>query len=430
MSDYAVIDIEATGGKAGTEKIIDIYIYRFNGHEVLDQFGSMVNPQRSIDAYVQKLTGITEKMVRRAPKFYELAKRVVEITEGAIIVGHGVDFDYRMLRQEFRELGFDFERKTLDTLDLSKKLLPDAESYSLGKLTKSLGIPVSFRHTAEGDTRITLELFKILLEKDIDKKIIQSFAIHEPKSHKQISKLIKLEENLPNQTGNFYMLNADGKMIFSAAAKNIRNDVNEIFTSNGKNEKRIQTLVHSINFEISGSFLIALLKEKEELKAHKILIPLRRKYFSYGLYANEENMDFEVEKNDVYRKQPMLLFHNKRKAYKTMQQLHKTLQLDVNESLHIKLKKINQHLKFPSSDFIITDKGRNAKEKSFIEFSKGKLMGYGFYTYYNQLENEEIRRNLLTPLKNTAEKTTLVKTFLKFHHFPKIIELNKDQSFK
>ena len=146
--NYAVLDIEATGGKAGTEKIIDIYIYRFDGLEVLDQFGSMVNPQRSIDRYVQKLTGITEKMVRGAPKFYELAKRVIEITEDCILVGHGVDFDYRMLSQEFSELGYDFERKTLDTLDLSKKLIPEAESHSLGKLTKSLGIPVNFRHTA------------------------------------------------------------------------------------------------------------------------------------------------------------------------------------------------------------------------------------------------------------------------------------------
>ena len=430
MTDFAVIDIEATGGKAGTEKIIDIYIYRFNGHEILDQFGSMVNPQRSIDAYVQKLTGITEKMVRRAPKFYELAKRVIEITEDAVIVGHGVDFDYRMLRQEFRELGYDFERKTLDTFDLSKKLLPDAESYSLGKLTKSLGIPVNFRHTAEGDTRITLELFKILLEKDTGKNIIQSFAIHEPQSRKQISKLIQLEQDLPNQTGIFYFLNAEGKIIYASAAKNIRNDVNEIFTSNGKNEKRIQSQVAQVKFEITGSFLIALLKQYEEESVQKDMIQIKQKYFSYGLYAKDETESFEAEKNHIHRKQPLLFFHNKRKAYKTVNHLHKKLKLEENQPFSEKLKRFNKEFKLPAANLILIDKGRVEKEKSFIEIRKGKPVGYGYYTFYNQLENDEIRQNLLTGIKSSARSKVLIKTFLQFHHFPKIIQFDENQPVK
>lgn len=427
---YAVLDIEATGGKAGTEKIIDIYIYRFDGTEVLDQFGSMINPQRGIDTYVQKLTGITDKMVRRAPKFYELAKRVIEITEGCIIVGHGVDFDYRMLRQEFRELGFNFERRTLDTLDLSQKLIPEAESHSLGKLTRSLGIPVSSRHTAEGDTRITLELFKILLEKDKNKEVIQSFAIHEPKSAKHISKLLKLEEKLPAKTGIFYFLDEKSKVFYASAARNIKQDVNHIFTSTSKNEKRLQSRVKDIKFEITGSFLIALIKENEEFKTHRGWVQAKKRYMQLGLYANKETQEFEIERIGTYRKQPFLLFNNKRKGYRTIQKFYKNLNLNAIESFNSQIKMIKDHLKFPSKNFILVDKGRNPKEKSFVEIRDNKVVGYGFYIFYNQLENDDIRENLCVKISNSAKNKTLIQTFLQFHTFHHIIAFDENQPIK
>ena len=167
---YAVLDIEATGGKRGEEDIIEIAIYKFDGETVVDQMISLVSPDRKIDPYVQKLTQITDKMVRTAPKFHELAKRIIEITEGTILVGHNSDFDYRMLRQEFKKLGYTYYRETIDTVPLSEKYFPDATSYSLGRLSKELGIPVSDRHRAAGDARATIELFKLLLAKDSEKK--------------------------------------------------------------------------------------------------------------------------------------------------------------------------------------------------------------------------------------------------------------------
>ena len=163
---YAILDIETTGGKYNEEGITDIAIYQFNGHEITDQFISLINPERPIQEFVTKLTGINNKMLRNAPKFYEVAKRIVEITTDCIIVGHNAAFDYRILQTEFRRLGYDFVRTTLCTVELSERLIPNKESYSLGKLVRSLGIPVSDRHRASGDALATLKLFKYLLEKD------------------------------------------------------------------------------------------------------------------------------------------------------------------------------------------------------------------------------------------------------------------------
>ena len=170
---YAIVDIETTGGKFNEEGITEIAIYKFDGHEVVDQFISLVNPERDIQPFVVQLTGINSNMLRNAPKFYEVAKRIIEITEDCILVAHNAQFDYRILGTEFRRLGYDYKRKTLCTVELSKDLIPGQASYSLGKLVRSLGIPVTDRHRASGDALATVKLFKLLLAKDTSKNIIQ-----------------------------------------------------------------------------------------------------------------------------------------------------------------------------------------------------------------------------------------------------------------
>ena len=118
---YAILDIETTGGQFNEEGITEIAIYKFDGHEIVDQFISLVNPEIPIQPFVVKLTGINNAMLRSAPKFYEVAKRIVEITNDCVLVAHNTAFDYRILRTEFRRLGFDFNKQTLCTVELSQK---------------------------------------------------------------------------------------------------------------------------------------------------------------------------------------------------------------------------------------------------------------------------------------------------------------------
>ena len=162
---YAVLDIESTGGKYNEEGIMEIAIYRFTGDTVVDRFTTLINPKRHIQPFVAKLTGINARLLRTAPTFAEVAQRIVAITEGAVLVAHNAEFDYRILRTEFKRLGYAYRRQTLCTVELSKKLLPEAASYKLGKLARALGFPVRNRHRAEGDALATLALFKLLLRK-------------------------------------------------------------------------------------------------------------------------------------------------------------------------------------------------------------------------------------------------------------------------
>ncbi len=197
---YAILDIETTGGKYNEEGITEIAIYKHNGKTIIDQFISLVNPKRPIQPYVVNLTRISNKMLRNAPKFFEVAKRIVEITEGCVLVAHNAKFDYRILKLEFGRLGFKFERENLCTVELSKKLIPDLPSYSLGKLVRSLGIPMSDRHRASGDAMATTKLFELLLNKDLEKRIIKASVRLEPKRQLE-PKLVAIIQSLIAATG-------------------------------------------------------------------------------------------------------------------------------------------------------------------------------------------------------------------------------------
>lgn len=165
---FSIIDIETTGQSAQDGKITEIAIYVHNGTEVIDSFVSLVNPECHIPYFITKLTGIDNQMVVNAPKFYEIAKKVIEMTQGTTFVAHNVNFDYRFIREEYKRLGYEYKRKTMCTVKLSRKYLPGHSSYSLGKLCDDLNIIIDGRHRAGGDALATVKLFEIILHKHIN----------------------------------------------------------------------------------------------------------------------------------------------------------------------------------------------------------------------------------------------------------------------
>ena len=163
---FSIIDIETTGNRYKYGKITEIAIFQHNGQRITDSYSTLINPEMDIPSFITRLTGITNGMVRDAPKFYEVARKVVEMTMGRIFVAHNVNFDYRFIQEEYKRLGYDYQQKVLCTVKLSRKLHPGHPSYSLGKLCSDLGITIDGRHRASGDALATVKLFEILLEKN------------------------------------------------------------------------------------------------------------------------------------------------------------------------------------------------------------------------------------------------------------------------
>ncbi len=119
-----------------------------------------------IPYFITQLTGINNKMVKNAPKFFEVAKTIIEMTKGRTFIAHNVSFDYKFIREEYKRLGYDYNQKTLCTIKMARRLLPGHHSYSLGKICADLGIEINGRHRAAGDALATVKLFEILLEKN------------------------------------------------------------------------------------------------------------------------------------------------------------------------------------------------------------------------------------------------------------------------
>ena len=442
---YAILDIETTGGQFNEEGITEIAIYKFDGHEVVDQFISLINPEIPIQPFVIKLTGINNAMLRSAPKFYEVAKRIIEITQGCIIVAHNASFDYRVIRTEFKRLGYDFDRQTLCTVDLSKKLLPEQASYSLGKLVRSLGIPIADRHRASGDAMATVKLFKVLLAKDINKEILKGLVKTEIDSG--ISpKLLDILENVPSKTGIYYIHNEQGNIIYISKSKNMKRRVNQHFTQDTKKALRIQKDVYTITYEETGSELIASLKEIREIEINK---PKYNKLdtklnFPFALYR-QKNQDgyfgLRILKKDKRRKeitsfatiqeaktfldqvmhQYNLCFHVNSDVvehtpctnYKQQECFGACLEIENKKTYNARVDKFIEDYNKKHTNFIIVDKGRTIEERSAILVENKQVIGYCYFDLNHQINRANILKNIITPLENSAESFKIVESYVR-----------------
>lgn len=452
---YAILDIETTGGKYNEEGITEIAIYKFDGHQVVDQFISLINPERDIQQFVVNLTGINNNMLRNASKFFEVAKRIVEITTDCILVAHNAKFDHRILCTEFERLGFEFERQTLCTVELSKKLIPGQDSYSLGKLTRALGIPVSDRHRAAGDAIATVKLFKMLLAKDVNKSIIKESIRLEPKYQLE-PRLKDIITDLPSITGVYYMHTDDGSIIYIGKSKNIKNRVNQHFTSQSPKSKKIQLQVAAVSYEETGSELVALLKESEEIKHNKPIYnrAQRRTLFTHGLYSFYDDsgyMNFKVSKVNG-KEVPITTFSNLQSgksfinkiieshelcqkltgAYLTktncfnysIKQCHGAcIQVEDPELYNNRADQIIENFSLNNQSLVIVDQGRTTEERSAILIENGVYKGFGFYDLNYQINNIDILQSIITPMQHNRDTQHIIQSFLRRNKRLKILKL-------
>lgn len=453
---YAILDIETTGGKYNEEGITEIAIYRFDGHKVVDQFISLVNPELPIQPFVVGLTGINNDMLKNAPKFYEVAKRIVEITKDCILVAHNANFDHRILRLEFRRLGFDFQCKTLCTVELAKKLIPGQQSYSLGKLVRALGIPLSDRHRANGDAQATVKLFKMLLAKDTSKDILKE-SVRTESTLKLDTKLVQILDDLPSITGVYYLHNQKGEIIYIGKSKNIRKRVNQHFTNDHHKAKEVQKEVASVSYEATGNELIALLKENEEIKQNKPKYNRNqpKPIFNYALYRfTDENgyINLKIGRADS-RKENITTFTGLSQAKSVLDQivefynlchgltgLHKgsgnclgyTMKsckgaclgtepaFEYNERVMEMIDKYS----YRDQNMLVIDRGREIDEKSALLVEEGEFKGIGYFNLNHQLNNIDIVRSIITPMKNDQDARHIIQNYLRKNKRLKIIQFS------
>ncbi len=265
---YAILDTETTGGSPADSKITEIAIFLHDGKEIKGKFSTLINPEASIPAFITKLTGISNEMVQGAPKFYEVAKDIVEITRDAVFVAHNCAFDYGMVRKEFRELGYDYARLQLCTVKSSRKVFPGFPSYSLGKLCRSLNIQLENAHRAEADAAATVKLFEMLYSNVGEEILTHATQNAAYKSSNPFA--ADIMPNIPEATGVYYLKNISGEIIFIHHAKNIRKAIWAHFKSKGsKWAVDLSKNIAEVQFTITGSFLLASFLSTMEIQNHQ-----------------------------------------------------------------------------------------------------------------------------------------------------------------
>jgi len=441
---YTIIDVETTGR---SNKITEISIFKFDGETIVDEFTSLVNPNALIPTHITALTGIDNAMVADAPTFAEIAQDVLNITKDSIFVAHNVNFDYNVIRNEFKAIDIDFRRKKLCTVRLSRALIPGLRSYSLGKLCKSLSIHISDRHRARGDAAATVVLFQLLLTKEDAEATFKQFLKKESKEATLPPHLpSKIFDDLPTSPGIYYFKNKKGKIIYVGKAKNIQKRVLSHFYNKSKKELDLCRETADIDYELSGSELVALLMEDAAIKQHypRYNVASKRmpKRFAIFEYADRRGVRHLAINDAKVIQNPLLIFYNIRDARTYMERLcmqfelcpkYCHLQENVQECSHFMIQscqgickneetvenynhRVQQavdYCKESSQNIVIKQKGRNIHEEAFIIVKNGLYLGYGFIDNDLQISHtDELEHHLIKQKDNIDVQRILRKVLV------------------
>jgi len=454
---YAIIDIETTGGSARFEKITEIAVYLHDGEKITGEFVSLVNPERNIPYFITNLTGITNEMVENAPRFFELARTIVELTEGRTFVAHNARFDYSFIRQEFKSLGFNFKRSILDTVSLSRKIFPGYRSYSLGNICRELNITITDRHRAAGDAMATVRLFEVLLEKDRELNGSRSNLIRNTRISKLNPKLdISKIDSIPDEPGIYYFYNEDGELIYIGKSRNLQQRISTHLSNNATNRAmEMRDLIADINWEITGSELIALLRESYEIKDNKPFYnrAQRRTGFQWGIFSFTDDSGYinfrcgQINTDDL----PLSVFTSRDRAKSKLGSLVETYDLcqkltglydtdgvcfqyhvgickgaccgkESPDEYNERAKRAAEEFVFNRKNFFIIDKGRDDEERSAVKVVNGKFAGYGYFNINEMGFGLTAVHDCIKPSSDNNDIQVILKHFLRVNRVEKIIE--------
>jgi DNA polymerase-3 subunit epsilon len=178
---FAVVDLETTGGHKELNRIMEIGIALMDGSDIVDTYHALVDPGHPITPFVRELTGISDEMVQGQPQFSSIAEHVAELLEDRIFVAHNVQFDCKFLTTELKRCCIKFNPPRLCTVKLSRRVFPGQPSYSLHKLTGSLGLPDFNHHRALDDTMAAAEILKLALAK-VGEEGVLKYVVNQKKN--------------------------------------------------------------------------------------------------------------------------------------------------------------------------------------------------------------------------------------------------------
>ena len=452
--EYAIVDIETTGGNASHSRITEIAIVIHDGKKVMERFETLVNPQKEIPLPIFALTGINNEMVANAPIFDDIAEKVMELLNDRIFVAHNVNFDYSFVRHQLEASGFKWTARKLCTVRAARKIRPGFSSYSLGKLCNSLDIPLENRHRAGGDAEATAILFSRLLEWD-DEGHIEKMIKNTAQDQRLPPNLPPDDfNNLPEKPGVYYFYNEVKKVIYVGKAVNIKKRVASHFSGHNINPQRQHFLreIYSISYEVCGNELMALLLECTEIKH---LWPtynraLKRFEPKFGLYQYEARNGYKYLAIGKLNKFQSCIEHfsSLHEATNILRGLAERFEIDYRFCKYSKpeegeLFQNNDVTDYPEASFhneqvdnaidfllnnrptfAIIEKGRTAHERSCIWIENGHFYGMGYIPLDVAITDPSEVKNYAAPYKSNQYIVQLIFAYAEKN--PRKVFFNKN----
>ncbi len=421
--NYAIVDIETTGGHAAANGITEISVFVHDGERVIKHFETLINPQQIIPGFITSLTGINNAMVADAPAFDEIADVLFEILNDNIFVAHNVNFDYSFVKHQLKRSGYDLTAKKLCTVRLGRKVFPGLPSYSLGNLCRSLKINIENRHRAGGDAKATVKLFEYMLANGamthIDLMLKRTSAEHwlPMNLDKQVI------DNLPAKPGVYYFHNSKDKIIYVGKAINLKKRVTSHFTHNDPDLKRQNFIrnIYKVTYKQCSTELEAIVFESTEIKR---LWPRYNKSqkqpaVKYALYSFEDNRGYIRLAIDKKKKHlPHLYnFNLLNEGLVLIKKMVEEFSLDARlcfidktpftkpeeEALelpriyNLKIKNALDALSANLPTFALVDEGIREDEKLCLLIERGSFWGMGYLPKSFAINSSGELKNMLNP---------------------------------
>ena len=418
---FTIVDLEFTGGSPRHDKIMEVALVKYAGGKITDHFHSLVNPEKEVSEFLLALVNFSEKRLRKAPVFEDIAEQIYDFTKDTVLVGFNIRLSYALLKSAFKPTPFRFQRQHLDLkmlieqrFDTAANLEDRPKSNSLGGLCRYFGLKYDNSYNLKKRARTIAKVFEKLFIQhypSIDKKLVRSITLAAKLPPNLPPEKV---EALPKATGVYYFLDKKGRIIYLGKSLHIRDRILSHFNTDLESGKKQQmkAATYDLQYRLTGSELIALLLESDEIKRYMPAFnrAQRRKRYKYGVYIEENKEGFktlEIDALKLERKEQLFQkFSSKWQAFSFVLRAAVQYQLNLDccnlqsferwlrqsefeeedffeepddcETHNAKIATWVNYYSYPAENMLIIDKGRNESEKSVVLIEDNQYLGYAY----------------------------------------------------
>ena len=442
--EYAIVDIETSGGSPAGGGITEIAVLIHDGESIIHEYETLLNPGHAIPTHITGLTGIDNFMVRNSPRFDQILDELWGLLEGRVFVAHNVSFDFSFIREGFLKAGKDFKPEKLCTVKLSRKAFPNLTSYSLGRLCETQGIRIDARHRAMGDAKATAILFDRIIKKS-PQLISSSLKKNSGEAFLPPHFSGTRFREIPESCGVYYMLDEKGKVIYVGKAINIKERFKNHFSGLALPElkQKLKSEVVDLKWQETGTEFLALLLESLEIKRlwPKYNAALKIPKTLWGLFHYQDGMGYgrlQLSKVTPYLK-PLEIFFSSDEANSFLKMGIEQYQLcgrlsglrkvncteiqDANclgacytaessQDYNLRVEEFLTKISTSQKTLKITVPGKMESELAVCVFERGILTRYGFFP---KEEEEKIKIEMIDQVPQVPETFYILRQFI--HQF-------------